>query len=582
MNQKEPKIRQTRGRKKIKDVSPPFPREKRHKRTALLWNRVNRLIFTANTYTMKTITCILLMTLLAFGAVAQNDKSVESKISHVTVFLNKAQVTREVKTRIPAGETNLVLSGLTSQLDPNSIQVSPKGNFTLLGFSHQQNYLKDFSRPSRMQALEDSSQLLQDKITFENVEKQILDKEEQMLVSNQKIGGANQNLPVNELKSMAEFFRARLHDIAIARLKHDDNIKALNEKLAKVQRQIQTQNELSSRNTSEIVLNVSAKSPIDVEFVVDYIVGNAGWAPLYDLKAVSTREPVTLFYKANVFQRTGENWNNVKLTLSTGNPSVGVVKPELQPWRIDFYNPDYYRKNKKAEGRQLAPTAAPAEMNGAEAATMADFVTVQQTAVTTEFDISLPYTVISAAKPTTVDISRHELNASYHYAATPKLDPDAFLMAAATGWSELNLLPGEANIFFEGTFVGKTVIDPQAIKDTLLISMGRDKRIVVKRDKVKNFSSHAIVGLNQKQEYAFEINVRNNQSQPVTITVEDQIPVSGNGEIEVSLLDAGGAKVTPVNGRLVWELTLKPNENRRIAYRFEVKFPKDKLIAGLN
>lgn len=531
---------------------------------------------------MKTITYALVMMLATFAAVAQKDKNVESKISHVTVFLNKAQVTREVNARIPEGETNLVLSGLTSQLDPNSIQISAKGNFTLLGFNHRQNYLKDLATPARVEILQDSADALQDKITIENMEKQILDKEEQMLISNQKIGGANQNLPVNELKSMAEFFRARLHEISLARLKHDANIQSLNGKLAKVQRQIQTQSELASRSTSEIVLNVSAKSPTDVEVIVDYIVANAGWTPLYDLRAVTTKEPLTLYYKANVFQRTGENWNSVKLSLSTGNPSLGALKPELQPWRLDFYNPDYYRRNKKSEGRELAPTAARSEVNAADAETTADFVTVQQTAVNTEFDISLPYTVNSSTKPTTVDVARHELKATYGYSTTPKLDRDAFLVATARGWSELNLLPGEANIFFEGTFVGKTFIDPQLIQDTLLISMGRDKRIVVKRESVKNFNSHVIIGLNQKQEYAFEINVRNNQSHPVTITVEDQIPVSANGEIEVSLIDAGAAKFNPVNGKLVWQLTLKPEENRRIAYRFEVKFPKDKRIAGLN
>ena len=533
---------------------------------------------------MKTITYFLLMLLVTFAASGQEDKTVDSKISHVTVFLNKAQVTRETKTRIHEGQTNIILSGLTSQLDPESIQVSGKGNFTLLGINHQQNFLNDVAIPARMKVLQDSAAILQDKILFENTGKQILDKEEQMLISNQKIGGANQNLPVNELKSMAEFFRTRLYEIAMSRVKHDQAIKALNEKLSKVQQQIQTQIQGNSGNTSEIVVSVSAEAAGDIELVVDYVVGNAGWTPQYDLRAADTRQPLTLFYKANVFQRTGENWNNVRLKLSTANPSLGGVKPELQPWRLDFRRLDYYRKEKRTDGRQAAPAPAEAlsKMAEADATTTADFVTVQQTAVNTEFDISIPYTVISASKPTLVDIGRHELKVNYQHAATPKLDPDAFLMAAATGWSELNLLPGEANVFFGGTFVGKTFIDPQSIKDTLLVSMGRDKRIVVKREKVKDFNSHVILGLNQKEEHAFEINVRNNQSQAVSITIEDQVPLSANREIEVSLVDEGGAKYTAVNGKLVWELALKPNESRRLVYRFEVKFPKDKLIAGLD
>jgi len=130
--------------------------------------------------------------------------------------------------------------------------------------------------------------------------------------------------------------------------------------------------------------------------------------------------------------------------------------------------------------------------------------------------------------------------------------------------------------------VGKTFIDPQSVKDTLYFSLGRDKRIVVKRERVKDFSSHAVIGLNQKEAHGFEINVRNNQAETITITVEDQIPVSKNSQIEVSLLNAGGAKFSPDNGKLVWEITLKPNESKRLVYQFEVKYPKDKLIAGLN
>lgn len=524
---------------------------------------------------------LLFVTHLAEG---QQEKAVDSKISHVTVFLSKAQVTREVKTRIGEGRTDLIFSGLTSVIDPNSIQVSATGNFTLLGITHRQNFLNDQPVSGRMKILKDSVEDLKQKITLETVEKQILDKEEQMLLSNQKIGGTEQSLPVEELKNMADFFRRRLIEIASARLRHDEAIKEITERLSKVEQQLRSQNELASRHSSEIVVSVSSKSTTEANLLLNYVVSNAGWVPLYDLRASNTREPLTLHYKANVYQRTGENWNNVRLKLSTANPTSGSVKPELRPWELDYYQRDYYRKL-----RERATAPAPAAIGksesaqaAADAGTVADFVTVQQTAVNTEFDISVPYTVNSAAQPTVVDIGRYEMKASYQYVVTPKLDPDAFLMAGTTGWSDLNLLPGQANVFFEGGFVGKTFIDPASFRDTLFISMGRDKRIVVKREKIKDFNSHAVIGLNQKQLHGFEINVRNNKAEPITITVEDQIPVSKNSEIEVSATDLGGAALTPLNGKLEWDITLKPNESRRLFYQFEVKFPKEKLVAGLN
>ncbi len=161
------------------------------------------------------------------------------------------------------------------------------------------------------------------------------------------------------------------------------------------------------------------------------------------------------------------------------------------------------------------------------------------------------------------------------------MDQDAFLLAKATGWEEFNLLPGEANVFFEGTFVGKTFIDPNNIKDTLSVSLGRDKRVVVKREKLKDYTTRRTIGANQRDSYAYEISIRNTKGEPVKITVEDHIPVSQNSQIEVTITDEGGAKYNQHTGKLVWEVLLQPNETKKVQYKFDVKYPKDKTISGL-
>jgi len=216
-----------------------------------------------------------------------------------------------------------------------------------------------------------------------------------------------------------------------------------------------------------------------------------------------------------------------------------------------------------------------------EATSIADYTSTIQTSLNTEFNISLPYTIASSNKPTLVDIRNHELKADYQYAVAPKLDQDAFLLVRITGWEEFSLLPGEANIFFEGTFVAKSYIDPNNIKDTLSVSLGRDKRIVVKREKLKDLTSRKLIGGNQRETYAYEISVRNTKSEVIKITVEDQIPVSQNSQIEITTTDAGGAKYNKDRGKLLWEMTLQPNETRKVVYKFEVKYPKDKIISGL-
>lgn len=525
----------------------------------------------------------------ALFAMGQNEKPVDSKITNVTVFLNKAQVTREVKTRIEAGKINLLVRGLTSQLDPESIQVTGKGSFVILGISHQQNFLNEFNIPKGLKILKDSVEQLQKQLLLEQSQKEILNKEEQMLLSNQKIGGTTQNLTVAELKAMADFYRSRLGDIVATRMKQDDKIKKINDRIVKLNNQINNQNELYGRNTSEIVVSISAETGTAIDLDVNYVVANAGWYPIYDVRAMNTKSPLQLSYKANVFQSTGEEWKNVKLKLSTANPNQSGLKPELSSWYLDFYQPIAYgiehRKLKSAPAargvnmdtkeEELTSMAAPA------AESVADYVSTIQTTLNTEFDISLPYSVLSASKPTTVDIRNYEMKSDYTYSVAPKLDNEAFLLARAIGWEEFNLLPGEANIFFEGTFVGKSFIDPNNIKDTLSISLGRDKRIVVKREKLKDLTSRNFIGSNKKESYAYEISIRNTKGESIKVIVEDQIPVSQNTQIEVSVQEIAGAKFNKNTGKLVWELELKPSETKKFTYKFEVKYPKDKQINGL-
>ncbi len=255
---------------------------------------------------MNTKTLIVMAALsLPVMVHAQAEKNVDSKITAVTVFLSRAQVTREMKTHVEAGKTNLIISGLTSQLDPQSIQVAGKGAVIILGTAHRQNYLSDLNMPKSLRILRDSLELSQKQLILEQSQKEILNKEEQMLLSNQKIGGGNQNVTVAELKAMADFYRTRLTDIVSSRMKQDDKVKKLNERIARLQSQINSQSELRGRNSSEIVVSVSAEGSTDATLQLNYVVANAGWMPLYDLRAVNTRSPLQLGYKANVFQGSG-------------------------------------------------------------------------------------------------------------------------------------------------------------------------------------------------------------------------------------------------------------------------------------
>lgn len=512
---------------------------------------------------------------------AQPEKTAESAITRVTVFLNRAQVVRLVKTYAEQGRNTIVVRGLPAQLDPQSLQVRKQGKVVLLGVSHRQSFLNELSMPPELKKLKDSLNYYNHQLSVVQHSKDVLQKEEQMLLANQRIGGTNQNLSVNELKAMADYFRTRLNEIGMARLQADEKLSKLKERIDKLTRQYQQQNELYSRNTSEVLISLLAETTGSVQLELSYVVRQAGWQPVYDVRAANAGGPVQLQYKAKVYQSTGEDWHQVKLKLSTANPSLGGVKPELAVWYIDFQYPETPRRFSESvslKKQDMAVVEAPDLVEESSLMTSAQYTRVVENALSTEFDIDLPYTIASSAQPVTVDIQQYEVPAVYRYATVPKLDGSAFLQAQITGWDGYNLLPGQAQVFFEDTYVGHTFINPAEVTDTLTVSLGRDPRVVVQRERKKDLTSRKVIGANIRETVAWGIALRNTRPEPVTIRVEDQVPVSRNSRIEVNLLEAGGASFDKTTGKLTWEVTLKPNEWRRLEFTYEIKYPKGMMI----
>lgn len=203
---------------------------------------------------------------------------------------------------------------------------------------------------------------------------------------------------------------------------------------------------------------------------------------------------------------------------------------------------------------------------------------VTERATSFEFAISVPYTIPSDGKNHQVGVQEQELVSSYKYYCTPKLDLDAFLFAQVTGWEGLNLLAGPAYIFFEGTYVGESLLDLGGVGDTLDISLGRDKGVTVQRTKRKDYSQRQVVGSKRTESVGWEINVRNNKAQPIDLVITDQFPVAVRSEIEVKLDDNGGASVNTEKGFLTWKERVEPRTNKQLRFGYSVKVPKEKMV----
>lgn len=209
---------------------------------------------------------------------------------------------------------------------------------------------------------------------------------------------------------------------------------------------------------------------------------------------------------------------------------------------------------------------------------LSDYVTVSDNELNVVFDIALPYDVPTNGKAQTAILKEHQISSAYKFFAVPKLDIDAYLLADVTQWEKLNLLPGEANIIFEGTYVGKSFIDPGVISDTLNLTLGRDKRVVIKKEKLADLSSVRFLGSNKVQKLTYEITVRNTRKDAVQLLLKDQYPIPTLKEIEVELLDKGDATVDKETGLLSWNLSLAPNETKKLRFSYSVKYPKDRNL----
>lgn len=209
---------------------------------------------------------------------------------------------------------------------------------------------------------------------------------------------------------------------------------------------------------------------------------------------------------------------------------------------------------------------------------VSNYTTVAENQLNISFDIDIPYDILSNGKIHSVSLKEIKLPATYKYYAVPKAENDAFLLAEIADYSKYNLLRGEANIIFEGMYVGKTFIEPNQTSDTLNLSMGRDKKVSIKREKVADKSGTKFLSARKEQTFTYDITVRNNKKEPVELLLKDQYPLSTNKEIEVELLQNDSAKINAETGILTWQLQLKPNETKKFRISYKVKYPKDQVL----
>ncbi|MBL7764986.1 MAG: DUF4139 domain-containing protein [Chitinophagaceae bacterium] len=543
---------------------------------------------------MRKIIFISFLVLLSIGLKAQQPITTQATLNAVTVYSTAAELSHSARASLPAGNSELVIRNISSTIDENSIQVGSDKDLTILSVSFRKEFLTPKTKTPEIKRIEDSIKILESDLEQTRILTKTQENVLSILDANKQVGGSQTGLNVVELQKLVEYYLTKHAAISqtVQTLKQKEKVQW--DKLNQLKQQLNEMTQVSGEEKGEIVLQILNSNSTTANFNISYLSYTAAWSPMYDLKTKDTKSPLRLIYKGNIVQRTGLDWNHVKLTLSTGNPSQSGNAPILSTWFLQYYQPVYksYDQNVSRNIMQTygsAPASATLGYQDKEIVatekmqekTMNKFTTVSETALNASFDIELPYDIPSDNKSHSVSMKEYELPAVYKYYSVPKMDKDAFLIAEIADWEQLNLIPGPANIIFDGTYVGKSFIDPNSTQDTLNISLGRDRKIVVKREKVMDYCSSKLIGTNKLHTVTYEIKVKNTRKESIQLLLKDQHPISSNKEIEVNLLESSDAAVNAETGVLTWKLDIPAGETRKVKVSYSVKFPKDKTMGNL-
>jgi uncharacterized protein (TIGR02231 family) len=515
---------------------------------------------------------ILFLSLALFSLSAQSE-ILNSKITQVTVFSQGAQVLRQAQSQLSAGNHTLVFTHLTQHLQNQSIQLKADGDITVLSVSTQRNFLGDDDKNPTMLSLERQIESLA--IELENIQAKAssLELEREVLEANKALGGTR-GYTTTELQNTVRYMREQRQAnaenwYALVRVQKEKQ-----QEKQKLERQLQEEKNAFSQKTNQVVVKLAANSNTTANFELNYLVNNASWSSNYDVRVLDLQQPVELTHKAQIEQRTGEDWSKVKLRLATGNPSAGAQLPEVRPWYVAKLNTTQYidgvtvRDNVNFDSNkdESAPTAKRMASNLN--------VTRQENLTQQEYTVDRLFSLPSSGSAKTVILRKLDLLAIYGYQIAPRQDKDAFLTAKVYDWGRYNLLNGPLYLYNNSTYVGQAYLNTQLAQDTLLLSLGRDKGIVVKRERVYANTEKAFLGSDRIDSYTWKIDIRNTKPTAVNITLKDQIPVSQNEEVTVKIENLGDAQLDVTTGILTWRLSLKPQESSSKHFSYKVRYPK--------
>ena len=517
-------------------------------------------------------------------------KQVSAKLTEATVYLRGAALTHTASATLKSGSQEVIIDGLSPNIEINSLKV--KANGVLISATEfSQDYLTPREQAAQIKKLQDSLDLYQEQLKeVQNelaVHKQLL-----KLVTDGTQNNMSQkegSVSIADINANMELYRTKAAELQKSIDKDNKKIEKLKETVNRLNSQINQDETEHLQLNGMLRLSVSVPENITTTFTITYFTNQAQWVPCYDINIPSMDKSITLQSKAKVKQLTGLDWSNVKLTLSNATPNRSSTAPVFSTWFLSFQRPQTVIDGVRLRSNSIsyattseeAPTSNAVSYKWTAPVTMDDYVEVEEQDIHVTYNIAVPYDIPGNGKEKLIDLKSYDIKADFKYYSVPKLSDETYLIATLSDYEKYNLLPGEATVTFNNTFVGRTRLRPNDTESQITLTLTTDPRISVKREKQKDFCNTKHVGNSTTVTQSYLITVKNNQTKSVKLTLKEQYPISNNKDIEVK-----DVTVTPKAtydktdiGVVTWDVELQPGEVRTFTVTYSVKHPTDREIA---
>ena len=540
-------------------------------------------------------------------------ETLESKITAVTIFTDRAQITRTANIVLAKGEQTVNFSDLPKSIEQKSIQVSGEGNAILNDIKFKQVYYEEIQHEEikvlfgKIEDINKEIKIISDTLTHAHKEKELVEKIAEKLTFTSEKEQTTPVLDPEKWIKMVEFYRNKYKKLDEEIRGGNEKMKNLNKKILKLNKEIKQlgANQGKTKNQVEVVLmNNSDK---ELKLTLTYIVYNATWYPVYDLRVSTEQQNMNVAYNAMLEQNTGEDWENVKISLSTAQVQISGTQPELTAWYVDIYKPvvespvSYKRESRtrSPKKKMMKKMDEGLDMNMMNAMMKSGKGTppplmkkpqakVKTGATSVVFNIAGTNTVKSDNNPHKVSILLQEFPSEFTYSTIPKLSQYAYLKAKVTNKTDFPFLPGESNIFLDNSFVATSHLKQIAPSEEFLTSLGIDEGMKVEYKLIKKYEKEkGLISKKRNIIFEYQIIITNNKKRTEKIIVFDQLPISQNEDIKVELIkpkykeDTDTLKINKQKF-VEWHFEPESKEKLVIDYIYSVESPTDEQITGID